>query len=352
MEVFGNEEHMKEKIREILPESTLKFIDKHYGKFKQDMYFALDKVPYIRKLHIEDAYYQHIGKHMKIDAAQSFNEKLQWLKYYYRDYRMPICADKYYAKEYISSKGLGQYVPKLYGVYEKAEEIDYDKLPDKFVLKTSHGSGFVIVCTDKAQLNISDVQTKLNEWLNVTYSQWTWEWHYNIFKPCIFAEEYIESDRTDGDLLDYKIICMNGKCCLSFVIMNRKLHKNMTVDFYDNGFNKLPFERLYKKSDIVLDKPDEWEKMIEIAEKLSKDFPLCRVDFFIGKKQLYIGELTFFPGSGWEVFEPDKYDYIYGDMLKLPSKDECRRKKAEYKKFLKKFKSGKYTDKELVKEYI
>lgn len=331
---------LKQWIRSLLPDGILCIIDSKYGSLKWKIKWNSDKIMCIRKFRLKKLYKERTGDSLRFNKCQSLNEKMQWLKVNYFDYKMVYATDKILAKEYLIERGYGDFVPKLLATYENSDQINFKCLPDKFVIKTTNGSGSVIVCEDKSALDEELVKKQLGIWMKQRYGFYTKEWIYDIVVPRILVEEYIENNN-DGELYDYKLICLNGKMQVAFVTMNRKNKENMYVDFYDRDWNKLAFKRMYNVSDRILPKPVEWNKMIQIAEELSKEYPLLRVDFYVGKKQLYIGELTFFPGSGWEVFEPKEFDYMYGKMLTLPDKRECKRMKKRYLKFLHELKNGK-----------
>lgn len=287
----------------------------------------------VKEKRIKEAYKAAMHKEINLKHVQTFNEKMQWIKLYYRDYKVVLCADKLYSKKYLERRGLGDYVPKVISVFRSTDEIDYDKLPEKFVIKTTHGSGFVIVCKNKTELNRREANKKLDNWMKTRYGELTNEWFYDVLKPRIFVEEYLEN-ADSAMLIDYKLMCFNGRCELIFTVKNRELKKRMYVDFYDRQWQKQPFGRKYRTSkDEGVKKPEELEQMIEIAEFLAKDFPFVRVDFFFCNGRLYIGELTFIPGNGLEAFRPYKYDGVYGALLELPDKKELQRKRAEYRRF-------------------
>lgn len=298
---------------------------------------------------------EHMPYALNLKQPTNFNEKIQWLKINYRDYRIPICADKYLAKKYLAKKGYEKYIPKNLGVFTDMVSFQklYRTLPQRFVVKSSEGCGGVIVCSDKAKWNMSEFEGKLQEWKTRCYASNGGEWFYDVFEPTLFVEEYIEQDTDEkledgrmqaevSDLYDYKFFCFHGEPVYSYLTMNRQSHENMTFDFYDKDWNFLDFTRVYPNSGKVMPRPKHYEKMLEIARKLSEGFPLVRVDFMEGNGQLYIGELTFCPGGGWECFDPLVWDRKFGDCLKLPSKKECRMKEKEYKIFLKRAAEGRY----------
>lgn len=288
---------------------------------------------YYKKRDLKEKYKLHTGKKLNINNPQSYNEKMQWLKINYRNYRCVLCADKELVKKYLRKKGYSKYIPKTLAVFQKVEDIDYNLLPKKFVLKTTHGSGFVVLCEDKEYFDIQEANKKLESWLKFKYGRYNYEWFYDVLKPRIIVEEFLE-DSTEKRLVDYKVMCFNGKCKLIFTVSERERKHKMYVDFYDEKWNRMDFTRLYRRSENGISKPALLHEMIEVSENISKEFPFLRVDFFVIRDKLYIGELTFIPGSGWEPFRPDKWDYIYGKDLILPSKKECRQQKRDYIRFL------------------
>ncbi len=300
---------------------------------------------------------EHMPYALNLRNPQNFNEKIQWLKINYRSFLIPICADKYLAKKYIKKKGFADYIPKNLGVFYDLDSFKalYNNLPSQFVVKSSEGCGGVMICTDKEKFDFAELNIKLKEWKERCYAANSGEWFYDVFEPTFFVEEYIEQNSvkvTDydnikctneiTDLYDYKFFCFNGEPYYSYLTMNRQSHDKMTVDFYDLEWNLLDFTRLYPNSGKIMPCPQYYDKMLEIARVLSKGFPFVRVDFMEGNGQLYIGELTFCPGGGWECFDPIEWDRKFGECLILPSRKECQRKEREYKAFLKNVKNGKY----------
>ncbi len=278
-------------------------------------------------------YKRCINERLNLRKPETFNAKIQWLKLNYFDYRIVICADKYLERSFIKKKGLGNYLPILYDVYESADEINFDTLPNKFVLKCTHGSGYVIICKDKSKLNKKETIDQLNDWMKKKYSYNNGEWFYDVVKPKIIAEELFEN--IDGtEIIDYKYLCFNGSSKIMFLTLERSKKKHMKVDFYDMEWNKLPFSRHYKKTNYISEMPVAFDKMREIANILAEDFPLVRIDFYYVNNKIYIGEMTFSPGSGLEEFTPAKYDTILGNMIQLPVKDQLYQKKQQLNRFI------------------
>ena len=264
---------------------------------------------------LEQQFMRSVGYPLNLDNPKTFNEKLQWLKFYYRNPLMTKCADKVAVREYIKQKIGEKYLIPCIGVWDNPDDIDFDKLPDKFVLKVNWGSGQNIIVKDKSKLNVESTKKQLAEWMKPESNH-----YYTFFEPCykdikpkIIAEKYLDFEE---DLLDYKIMCYNGIPKNLFVCSERQ--SNLRVTFFDLDWNRLPFERKYSASNKKIARPEHLPKMLEIAKLLSTPFPFVRVDFFCLKNKLYLGELTFFPGAGIEKFEPQEWDRRLGDLLKLP----------------------------------
>lgn len=268
------------------------------------------------KPYLKLRYYAHIGRRLDLKNPKTFNEKIQWLKIYDRNPKYTQLVDKYDVREYISEKIGKDYLIPLIKVYNTVDEIDFDKLPNQFVLKCTHDSGGIIICEDKEKLDIEKSKEKLKKHIKKNYYYWGREWPYKNIKPRIICEQLIK-DKEHEDLVDYKFMCFDGKVKCSFVCINRNSKNEMNIDFYDREWNKMPFERHYKNSDIVMEKPQHYEKMVSLAENLAQGFKFIRVDFYNVNGKIYFGELTFFPGSGFEEFTPEKYDSILGEWINL-----------------------------------
>ncbi|SEP83323.1 ATP-grasp fold amidoligase family protein [Butyrivibrio sp. TB] len=267
---------------------------------------------------LKQVFYNHCHYYLNLDNPRTFNQKINWLKLYWYHEDLPRAVDKAEFKDYIKEKIGDGYTVPLYGVWEKESDIDFDKLPKKFVLKSTIQSDgkHIIRVENKETLDYDRLLTVLSSWLIPRNSlKCSYCGAYNKINPRILAEEYIEG--FDDDLMDYKFFCFNGKVELLYVATGR--FKNMSFNFYDLDWNLLPFTRVYPNSPHPLKKPQSFESMIEIASELSKPFPFVRVDFYETKEgKLYIGELTFYPGGGYETFDPVEWDYKLGDMLRLP----------------------------------
>jgi hypothetical protein len=260
-------------------------------------------------------YKYRMGRKLDLQTPKTYNEKLQWLKLYDRNPQYIKLVDKYEVRKYIADKIGKEYLIPLLGVWNKFEDIEFDKLPEQFVLKCTHDSGSTIVCKDKNSLDIIQARKKINHCLRKNFYYNEREWPYKNIKPRIIAEKYMV-DESGVELKDYKFFCFNGQPKALHVIYDREIRAN--ADFFDIQFNKLPVKRsFYEESNRHLIKPAGFDKMIEISEILSKGFRHIRVDLYNISGKIYFGELTFYPCSGFKKFIPEHYDIKFGDWLKL-----------------------------------
>lgn len=268
--------------------------------------------------YIEKEFKLRMGYNIDLQNPKTFNEKLQWLKLYDRDTKYTKMVDKIAVKEYISKFIGEEYVIPTIEVYEKFDNIDFDKLPNQFVMKCAHDSGGIIICKDKKNLDINSARKKINKSLKNNYYYKHREWPYKNVKPRIIIEKYLD-DGENSQLNDYKIMCFSGKAKCSFVCTERdNKDLGLAVTFFNLNWEKMPFERHYRTSNKKIKKPENYDKMIELSEKLSKNIPFVRVDWYDINGKLYFGELTFFPGAGLEEFTPVEWDYKLGEMIELP----------------------------------
>ncbi len=266
------------------------------------------------KLYLKLQFRARMGKKLNLKDPKTFNEKLQWLKLYDRKPEYTVMVDKYLVKKYVADKIGEEYIIPTIGVWDSADEIDFDKLPEQFVLKCNHNSGDVIICTDKSKLDIVETKEKLYKALKRDFYLAGREWPYKNVPRKIIAEKFMGGDSDEG-LSDYKLMCFNGKVRCSFVCSERA--EGLKVTFFDNDWMRLPFERHYPASNKEIAKPVNFSKMIELAEILSKDIPFVRVDFYEIKGKIYFGELTLYPGCGFEEFTPEEWDEKLGSWIIL-----------------------------------
>ena len=261
----------------------------------------------------------HMGRELNLEHPLTYTEKLQWLKLYDHRPEYTTMVDKYAVKEYIADKIGQEYVVPLLGVWDKTEDIDFDSLPDQFVLKTTHDSGGIVVCKDKSRLDIPAARKKLSYFLKRNYYDHNREWPYKNVPHRIIAEKYMEDSR-QGELRDYKFFTFGGVPKVLYIAQGRGRGGETVADFFDMEFNHLPFTIDHDIAPVLPEKPINFERMQELAAKLSAGTPQLRVDFYEVDGKVYFGEMTFFHCSGLEAFHPEQWDRIFGDWVTLPPK--------------------------------
>jgi hypothetical protein len=248
---------------------------------------------------------------------KSFDEKLLWLMLYWTHPLKTRCADKYGVRSYVKEHALDHMLPELLGVYENSSEIDFKKLPERFVLKCTHGCGFNIICKEKSRLDVGLTRQKLDSWMRRDISNICGEIHYAGIKPRIICESFL--DDLSGEVpVDYKVYCFNGKAHCTMVCAGRGASQRPKFYFYDRGWNnKLPYNKTAPLSNGNIPKPDAYEVMIDAAEKMSKPFPFVRMDFYIIKGKVVIGEMTFTPNGCVDGGYTDIGQYMLGKLINL-----------------------------------
>ena len=268
------------------------------------------------KEYLEKKFYVTMGYPLDLNNPQTFNEKLQWLKLYDRKPEYTMMVDKYKVREYIKEKLGEEYLIPLLGVWDKAEDIDFDKLPNQFVLKCNHNSGLgMYICKDKSKLTqkeIKVIRKNLTKGLQQDYYLTGREWPYKNVPRKIIAEKYMEDET--GQLRDYKFYCFNGEPKIIMINSDREIGKTK-ADYFDMDFNWLDLKWGYEHADVKPLKPTNFEKMKELAVVLSKNIPELRMDFYEVNNKIYFGELTFFDGSGFDKIEPKEWDKKIGDWI-------------------------------------
>ena len=265
--------------------------------------------------YIEWEYYFGMHKFPNLKSPQSFNEKLQWLKLHDKRAHYTDMVDKYSAKQYVKSLIGDEYIIPTLGVWDNFDDIDFDSLPNQFVLKCTHDSGGIVICKDKSKFDIREARRKIAKSLKSNYFFVHREYPYKTIRPRIIAEKYMV-DESGTELKDYKFFCFNGKCKMLFVATGRPY--NTCFNFYDTDFNLLPFTQGHPNANTIIEKPDSFHEMVRLAEILSHDIPHVRVDFYSISGRIYFGELTFFHFSGNVPFEPEEWDFRIGEWLSLP----------------------------------
>lgn len=271
------------------------------------------------KTYIKLYYRLRVGRPLNTENPTTLNEKLQWLKFNYRFPLQSIVSDKLLVRDYVAEKIGAEYLIPLLGSWENYDDVDFDKLPEQFVLKCNHDSGGLVVCTDKSKLNHKEAKRKLEKSLKSNFFYIGREYQYRNIKPRIICEQFISDN---GKVpMDYKIYCFNGKPDVILVCRDRFSNNSHRASYlyFDQDWK---FQPLNKEDENLVDvdilKPKNLDKMIEIARELSKDFFFARIDLYNIDGQIYFGEITLSPNSG---FDPDiKYetDLMFGEKLKIP----------------------------------
>lgn len=288
--------------------------------FRRKCLSAFEKIAPIvpDKLYLHIKYYLRMGKRLHLRNPQTFNEKLQWLKLYGRRPIDTILSDKYAVKKYISEMIGAQYVIPLLGVWDKFDDIDFDKLPNQFVLKCTHDSGGIVICKDKNDFDINAARDKINKGMKHNFYVYSREKAYKDIPRRIIAEEYRE-DSVTKELRDYKFFCFDGEPKLLFVASERqKAGEETKFDFFDMDYNHMPFTNGHPNATDLPERPSKFEEMKKLAAILSKDIPLVRVDLYEVNGQVYFGEMTYSHWGGMTPFEPEEWDYKLGSWIKLP----------------------------------
>lgn len=266
---------------------------------------------------VSKTYFKIVLKYkLDLDNPKTFNEKIQWLKLYeWPNNELVInCTDKYKVRDFLKSKHLEKYLNTLIGAYNRAEDIDWDKLPNQFVLKCNHGCAYNIICKDKTTLDVKKTIKTLNKWLKEDFGKFNAEIHYSKIRPKIICEKYL------GDNLeDYKFFCFNGKFKFMYVAIDSDDSNKEREAFFDENGELINVTNadygLYKEAVV----PDNFKELVQISETLSTDFPFVRVDWYIKDGIVTFGELTFTPSGGMMRFNPSSFDGIAGDMLDISS---------------------------------
>ena len=278
------------------------------------------------------------GKRLRLDPPVDFNEKLQWLKLHYRNPLMVTCADKWAVREFIKERIGEKYLAECIGVYDDVEKIPFELLPQQFVLKATHGSGWNIICPDKAKIDWNLAKKKMRKWLKSDFSKNGREWQYHEIKPQIICEKFLIDPKTPV-LRDYKLFTFKGETKYIWVDFTEQVtqHENLEIaqevgyskpkivdgmvryrNIYDANWNFMPGRGSLHpcKATDAVKKPECLDEMIDVAKKLACDFPQCRVDLYVlGGKRIVFGELTFTGGNGCNAFYPQSFNDELGSYI-------------------------------------
>ena len=269
-------------------------------------------------LYVRVYYQYYTGKKLNLENPREFNEKIQWLKVYYKDPRLTQLVDKYSVRPYVAEKVGEKYLNRLLGVYERSEDVDFSSLPEKFVIKGVHGCNWNMIVPDKSKLVPWKARLKFRKWLRRNYYYRSgFEWAYKNIKPRLIAEEFLE-EVGKKSISDYKFFCFDGIPRFIQVDLDRgQAHRRR---YYDVEWNALPFGDTYRQLyEGELDKPRNYDEMVSVATKLADDFPFVRVDLYNLDGRIIFGEMTFYPSDGRKEFLPDAYNKIIGDYMTLPN---------------------------------
>lgn len=271
------------------------------------------------KTYLSLLFWCRMGKIINWKNPRTFSEKLQWLKIYDRRPVYTIMVDKVKAKEYVASKIGEKYIIPTIGVWDNPDMIDFERLPNRFVLKCNHNSGLgMFICKNKSNLDVEKVKTELRKGLAENYFLLNREWPYKDVERRVLAEVYMEDEY--GELRDYKWFCFNGEVKALFIATDRSKGEEATrFDFFDENYNHLPFTNGHPNALVPPNKPLMFDEMKRLAAELSKGIPHVRIDFYEVGDKIYFGEMTFFHWSGMKPFVPEEWDYKFGEWLLLPN---------------------------------
>lgn len=271
-----------------------------------------------------ELYKKCMGKELDWKQPRDLNAKINWLKFYGDTSLWGLCADKYRVREYVKQKGLEDILVKLYGHWDDVEEIDWGSLPQQFVMKVNNGSGDVLICTDKRNLDIKKVSRKYKDLLRLKFWYKFAEPHYGAIKPCVIAEELLDVNKqslVSNSLIDYKVWCFGGEPHYILICYDRSSH-SLVLDLYDINWNQCPEKMNYagkfKKPKQLMPRPKSLEKMLMCASVLSEGFPQARIDFYEVDGKVYFGEITLTSQSGYMDYFTEEFLNELGDLTVIP----------------------------------
>ena len=282
------------------------------------LYTWMDDERFVKKI-----FRNTLGYELNLENPVTYNEKLQWLKLYDRNPEYTKMVDKNAVKKYVSNKIGEEYIIPTLGVWNDFDEIDFSKLPNQFVLKCTHDSGGLVICRDKNKLNLKKAKKKINKSLKRDYYKIWREWPYKDVPHQIIAEKYMV-DESGYELKDYKFFVMDGVVRALFVASDRQAKSGVCFDFYDRDFKHLPIVNGHPNAEKLIQKPQNFDEMVKLAEILAKDAPQMRVDFYNVNGKIYFGEITFFHFGGIVPFEPAEWDKKFGEWITLPEIRESK----------------------------
>lgn len=275
-----------------------------------------EKYPY----YVAKKYKKMFGEELDLEHPKKYSEKIQWLKLYDDNSLRTELTDKAAVRDWIEEKIGSEYLIPLIGIYDSVDEIDFDKLPEEYAIKLNHGSGWNIVVDKDHPADVPKIKRQIRKWMKLNYAFWNvFEIHYMPIKPRIVIEKYIVDSK--GELNDYKFLCFDGEVKYFWIDFDRNTNHKRNV--YDLDWNLQPWsQRDYGNYEGTVEKPENFDKMVEIADKLCKGFRHVRVDLYNVDGKVYFGEMTFTNGSGYEGIYPREYEYQIGKLIKLPTDEE------------------------------
>lgn len=270
------------------------------------------------EVYLRAFYEYYTGRPLDLDDPRDFGEKIQWLKLHYRDPRLPLLVDKYAVREYVREKIGDGHLNELLGVWDRSRDVDFGALPERFVLKATHGYGFNIIVEDRDDFVPWKARLRLGRWLLMNqYWRGSLEWAYRHVTPRIIAEAYLDQPGRDG-LTDYKFYCFDGKPRLVQVHLERGARHRSC--FHDTEWRRLPVRISSAPAcDAEVPRPEGFDEMLHLARALAADFPFVRVDLYNLEGRIVFGEMTFYPNEGRRRFRPEPYNRRLGDLLTLPT---------------------------------
>ncbi len=269
-------------------------------------------------LYLRIYYFLYTGRALNLYNPTRFGEKIQWLKLYNSSDVCSIMVDKYLVRQYVESKVGAEYLIPMIGIYDRWEDIDFDKLPNQFVIKTTHDSGGVVICQDKKTFDFANAESIIKKSFNFNFFWQGRERPYKNVRPRIIIEKFMKDDESN-DLKDYKIWCFNGEPYIIQVDSQRYVYHRRNI--YDVNWNKMPIRMWYPPKEEIDKKPCQLDIMLDFAKKMSQGFPFLRVDVYDVNNKIYFGELTFHPAGGVQPISPDEWDIKLGEKLLLPDRN-------------------------------
>ncbi len=278
-------------------------------------YRFLDDEEYTRRM-----YRRIFDREIDLEHPKTFNEKILYLKLYCEKDDYTQIADKFAVREFVRARGLAHTLNEVYGVYDHVDQIEFDTLPDAFVIQATHGSGWNILCPDKSKLDLRSALIQMRSWLKKNFYRTYRETVYKHIRPRIMISKYL-STPNGSEPIDYKFFCFHGRPV--YVQIDARRDTDHRRDFYDLRWKRLPLCLNYPNLDRPLPRPDNLDEMLEVSETLAAGFPFVRVDLYAPSGEVVFGELTLYPGAGFTRFNPDRFDRIFGRNLD-PGKDPDR----------------------------